>query len=458
MPRLSVRHLLVLVPILGAAVGAVRPITDNSFLWHVRAGTLQLDQGEVLRADPFSWSTGGAPWRTQSWLAELGYGWAERITGNLSWVGPMMAVVAIALFGLLGLIAFRETRRLLPTAGLLSGALLLALPFLNPRPALFSYLGLALLVVVLAAPARLAWTAPLLIWVWAGLHGSFVVGLGLLALNAIRQRRRPAWELLAASVIAASLTAHGIGIWSVLGEFAGSRQALGFIREWATPNLLAPVHLPFLALLAGVLLAAQAGRLGKAEVVGAFGFFAFGAASVRNLVPAAILLAPLAARAVPPLRRAVRPSPIKLGWAIGLLMVGTTGMLVSQRMPLLPSSATFPVEASQHLNGDRVFHDDAAGGYLIYAYGPDRQVFIDDRAELYGGVFYSDFVDMRGAVPAAGEKFASFGFQQALVRPSMAITGQLRCAGWTTSYQDGDLLVLEAPGAQGNGSSDLCTL
>lgn len=453
----SVRHLLVLVPMLGAAVAAVRPITDNSFLWHVRAGTLQLEQAQVLRADPFSWSAGGRPWRTQSWLAELGYGWAERITGNLGWVGPMMGVATLAWFGLLGLIVYRECRRLLPTAILLCGVLVLTLPFLNPRPVLFSYLGLALLMLILASPGRLLWAAPLLLWTWAGLHGSFVVGLGLLVLNAIRQRRRSAWEVAALSVIAASLTAHGIRIWVVLGEFAESRQALSFIREWATPNLLAPTHLPYLALLAGVLVAAQAGKLGRFEVMSAFGFFAFGAASSRNLAPAAMLLLPLAARAFPAGPHPERADPAKFGWAMAVLMVGTAAMLVTQRISTTPSASAFPVVASQHLHASKVFHDDSAGGYLIYAYGPGRAVFIDDRAELYGGEFFSDFVDMRAALPAAGEKFEILGFQQALVRPSMAITGRLRCAGWTTSFEDEYWVVLEAP-TQENGPPDPCTV
>ena len=54
--RLTVRHLFVLVPVLGVFAAAAKAITDNSFLWHVRAGTLQLDTGEVLRSDPFSFT------------------------------------------------------------------------------------------------------------------------------------------------------------------------------------------------------------------------------------------------------------------------------------------------------------------------------------------------------------------------------------------------------------------
>ena len=47
----------------------------------LRAGELQLEIGRVLTTDPFSFTAGGEAWRTQSWLAELGYAWLEDVTG-----------------------------------------------------------------------------------------------------------------------------------------------------------------------------------------------------------------------------------------------------------------------------------------------------------------------------------------------------------------------------------------
>ena len=79
------RHVWLLAPFVALVAPLSRPISDNSFLWHVRAGTVQLDLGEVLRADPFSYTSGGEPWRTQSWLAELGYGWLERTFDGVGW-------------------------------------------------------------------------------------------------------------------------------------------------------------------------------------------------------------------------------------------------------------------------------------------------------------------------------------------------------------------------------------
>jgi hypothetical protein len=74
---LSVAHVALVLPWIMAVVAARLPVRDNSFLWHVTAGRLQIEQGAVLTADPFSFTFLGAPWRTQSWLLELVYGLAD---------------------------------------------------------------------------------------------------------------------------------------------------------------------------------------------------------------------------------------------------------------------------------------------------------------------------------------------------------------------------------------------
>ncbi len=69
--RFTAIHLFMMLPWLGIVIAARRPIRDNSFLWHLSAGARQLDAGQVLTVDPFSYTFGGADWRTQSWLADL---------------------------------------------------------------------------------------------------------------------------------------------------------------------------------------------------------------------------------------------------------------------------------------------------------------------------------------------------------------------------------------------------
>ena len=185
--RVSVHHLFVMVPILGIVVAASRAIRDSSFLWHVRAGTHQLDLGSVIRVDPFSFTAGGEEWRTQSWVAELTYGVLERWTGDLVWVWPMLALVMGVTLFMVSAAVYRNVARPMTTGVAVFSVAWLSLRNRVPRPVRFSYVFLAALVLLLGEK-RLRWARPLVRWVWAGVHGSFVIGLGLIVLEAVRQR------------------------------------------------------------------------------------------------------------------------------------------------------------------------------------------------------------------------------------------------------------------------------
>ena len=51
------------------------------------------------------------------------------------------------------------------------------------------------------------------------------------------------------SLVAVSLTAHGLGIWSILRSFLSNRDALDFISEWAAPDLLSIAVVPFVLMI-----------------------------------------------------------------------------------------------------------------------------------------------------------------------------------------------------------------
>jgi hypothetical protein len=385
--RLTVRHLWVLVPVLGAAFAVLGRVTDNSFLWHVRAGTLQLDTGEVLRADPFSFTMAGTPWRTQSWLAELAYGGLERATGSLVWVTPFLATVGIVALALAALVVYRATGSVGATAAGAAVLLWLLQAYLVPRPTSLSLLLVPLLMLALGSRATW-WAAVPIVWVWAALHGSFVLGIGLVVLEAIRRRSPRLGGVAAASVVAASLTAHGPALWGVLLDFARAREALAVIAEWAPPDFTEPGLVAYPVLIAGVVVAAVRGRLRPADLVVVLPFLLFGLTGRRAVYPAALVIAPFAALAL--VRSPDRPEPSSsqgtgarfVPWATAALLVAVTAVAVAAA-PSGPSPEVFPVVAAGEVSGSRVFHDDVTGGYLIYAAWPGTRVLVDDRAELY---------------------------------------------------------------------------
>ncbi len=433
--RLSVRHLLLLTPWIGVVIGASRPIRDNSFLWHVRAGDLQLASGRVLTTDPFSSTMAGEPWRTQSWLADLLYGSLEQATGGLGWVPWLLVVCGTTVLGLVGWLTFRRVSDPLPVALALVALMWLGLPNLVPRPVLFSLVLLALFMVVLEI--QLDWPLPLILWVWAGFHGSFVLGLGILLLDALR--RRMVWQKAAGRIgvalIAVSLTAHGLGVWSMLGSFVANRGALDFISEWAAPDLLSLAVAPYVLIVVALLVAAASGRIKIRELWIVAPFLVFGLTSARAIMPAAIVLVPFAASAW--FRPNTDPGFVPPGPARANLVIATALII----LPLLALVGfrgldvdRFPVEAASYLSTEKVWHDDVAGGYLIYA---NRwPVFVDDRAELYGAEFFGEFVNTRRGMPVWWTAFDRYGIQQALVATDAGLAEVLTADGWNVDFSD----------------------
>lgn len=435
--KLSVRHLLLLTPWIGLVVGASQPIRDNSFLWHVRAGELQLSAGEVLREDPFSYTFAGEPWRTQSWIADLLYGVLEEAFGGLGWVPWLLITAGAATLALVAITTYRRARSPLAVVAALVVLLWLGLPNLVPRPVLFSFVLLALLALTL--DTRTLWPVPLILWVWAGLHGSFVLGLGLVALDALRRRTpaKHAVPLVGVSVMMTTLTAHGLGVWAMLAAFIANRGALSFITEWAAPDLLSLVGAPYVLVMTALFFAAARGRLRTSDLWVVVPFMMFGLTSARAIMPATIVLVPYAVTGWPVRDR----EPVVVGQGSAAVNWSIAAALVF--LPLMTSmgfkgidDTRFPVEATEYLVDGPVWHDDATGGYLIYA--ERMPVFIDDRAELYGEEFFGDFVETRAGAPVWRDMFARYDIGQAVVRRGGGLSRALEDDGWGIAYSDDD--------------------
>jgi hypothetical protein len=435
-----------LPPFAALAWAASLPLDDNSFLWHVRAGTVQLDAGEVLRHDPFSFTALGAPWRTQSWLADLGYGWLEKVTGGIGWVPLMTFLAAAVMLGFAAVAVYTRTRSAVTTGVAVLVVAWQAAPFLNPRPVLFSYLLLAALVAVVVRHDPPLWVVPLLVWCWAALHGSFVVGIGLVGLDAIRRRSRREVTATALAVVAASFTAHGLAVWETLWRFFQSRGALGLISEWAPPDFSNPFLVPFVLAVVGILVAATAGEVTRRDLIVIVPFIGFGLLVERNVFPALLVLAPWAASALPwraPVReRRGESTVLNVAVVVALVAFAVVGLARPQHV----SEERFPVGgALDALEPGLLFHDAAVGGYLIYAVWPERLVFIDDRAELYGEDGFRRFTDLRVGIDAVAT-LADLGIEQALVTPDLPLIEVLESDGWVERFRDDDFVVLAAGG------------
>lgn len=433
-----------LVPLFMVALFAARPIKDNSFLWHIRAGTAQSTFGEVLSNDVFSFTRFGAEWRTQSWLVELLYSWLEGSFGGLTWANWMVFLVASSILGFVGLAVYRSTRSPISTGFVLIVAAWLMGPFTQPRPVLFSYALAAVLVVVVQNRDRLAWAVVPVMWLWAGVHGSWVLGGLLILLEWLRTKdKRLFWAGLA-SAVATLATAHGFGTWKIVITFFESREALDLIEEWAAPEFLDIVQAPYLLIIAGVIIASIRGKIGLRDLIVILPFMFFGMSSRRAVFPAAIVLIPWAALAIPPIPISrTKTSAVVVG-AAGALVVAVA-MLPMVTRPLGElDEERFPSAAiADALGEDRAFHGDAEGGYLIYAEWPDRLIYIDDRAELFGVELFKEYRDIRGG--DYRDAFDRWEITAVMAQNGWPLTDVLTDDGWVIRESDDYFTVFGKP-------------
>lgn len=437
--RFSIAHLALIVPWVALVIDAWDPIRDNSFLWHIRAGTVQADIGRVLTTDPFSFTMLGESWRTQSWLAELLYGWAEGWSG-LAFVPLLILVTGSLTFVAIGLVAYRRSKSVPATAFVLVLSVLALISFLVPRPVLFSYLLMAL--VVLAWDMRwVRWTVPFLFWVWAAVHASFIIGLAYVAFSVIMEKE---WRELPKVLVAglATLgTAHGLGVVAFLLDFGASSDALRYLIEWRSPELLEPVFLPFLGGLIFIVIGAFRDRVFPKHLWLIVPFTLVGLSSVRAIPPAWLGVVPLVALSL---------SRLDLGSRAGLrARLAVIFALVVLVLPFLLredgrlSEDRFPIAALDSLGDVPTFHDDVVGGFLIWAEGPDRKVYVDDRAELYGSRL-REFIEVRSGDTPWEPVFERDNISQALLANEAHLVGELTDAGWISHHEDASFTVLRA--------------
>ena len=68
---LTVRRLAVAILFISLFAMAVRPPIDSDTWWHLLAGRVTLERGEILQHDLFSHTRYGAPWTAYAWLSQI---------------------------------------------------------------------------------------------------------------------------------------------------------------------------------------------------------------------------------------------------------------------------------------------------------------------------------------------------------------------------------------------------
>ncbi|MGA2521840.1 MAG: hypothetical protein ABSG81_13615 [Acidimicrobiales bacterium] len=402
--RLGPRALALPVGVVGVVAGcllawrdALRSgVVDDTF-WHRAAGVWMLDHHRVITHDVFSYTVAGRSWISPEW------GYDVVLAQSVRSVGPVAFWLLSAGLASLTVLTVAVRSRLVGAGWTWTGLLCVEVGaavtlFLDDRPQMFSYFFLALLLLLLTlARTRRAWLwpVPVLFVLWANLHGSFLLGLGVLLLEVVAAWLAKGWGRLSIEPLgrtpialtfvlsgaATLVNPFGTGVYaSALGvTFNTTVRAL--VTEWQSPDfhdlgILAVVVVPLVVTGAYVVLAR--GSLPAVELVLA-AFLLVSSLEAERFIPYfAVAWCALAARCSPIGEERLRPS--LLVWPLTALL--GLSMLQGPWYPAGQPAPSVPVAAVAYLSHHpgRIFSTYLWNDYLDWA---GRRVFVDGRTELY---------------------------------------------------------------------------
>ncbi|OHB68308.1 MAG: hypothetical protein A2V70_03715 [Planctomycetes bacterium RBG_13_63_9] len=466
-------------------VGRSMLFRDPGTFWHTVVGQKMLTSGEIIRADPFSFTMAGKPWVAHQWLAECGMAAVHRLAG---WDGLLLLTVTL-LAGTYTWVASRMLRagfHLLLVGVVLALVLLASSHQFHVRPLVLSITLLAAtfcwLVDVEAGRrglTRLWWFVPVAM-LWANLHGGVLAGIGTVGLAALgwclawaTGRQSPVRNRRDVLMLLAILVLSGLAVLVNPYGTALPRAWLitltiplpDLIQEHGRLDLTGP--LGWTTLLLGLAyLVALLGVLPKQPRISwllPLVWFIFAMQRVRDVPLFAVTAAIATADMLPHSRLAAWLNRRELylpppdgeartcHWRAALLPVVLVGAaLVLQAtgvsMPLLGRGCAqfdrtrWPMELLpelQQLNTDGpektpIFNDLNFGGFLIY-HAPRLRVFVDDRCALYGGEFLQAYDRARRKDPAQLDRWQQqHHFRYALVETDTPFDRHLQdAAHWS---------------------------
>jgi hypothetical protein len=480
---LSTRRLLVFVLLAAIFTMTAGHITDPDFWWHLRTGQLIYETRAIPHADIFSFTAQGKEWVTHEWLAEVLIYAIYKLSGWGGLVVSFSLVMTAALW-----VAYRRAADVAPHpyvagAAVLLGALATA-PTWGVRPQMISFLFTSIYVAVLGDYARrgqtknLWWLVPLML-VWANMHGGYALGLALIGLTGaglvldelMRERGerrlfvrlRPLLFLFAACVLVVPLNPNGLRMFSYPFETLNSHAMHAYIEEWFTPNFHLIISQPFalltFATFAALALSPKKVRPGELLLLCVSCYAALRA--WRNIPFFALVAVPLLAEhawhlltsrawgrwlSAPEKRETGTKAWVQLTLNILLLICVPVGLCAANVARVVAKQTTiegetYPAAAVEflraHPESGAIYNDYGWGGYLIWKLYPQREVYIDGRADVYGDAFMEETLGASAGERNWREPLESYGVRTVIIKPDAPLASLLRQdASWRSVYED----------------------
>lgn len=468
--RVSLDRLWLVIAIgLPVLVALLVPMPAVDLAYQVRAGDEILRGAAIPASDTWTFTVAGTAWTDQQWLAQVLLALGYRAGG---W--ELLSVLRAGLVGLA--LAFSIGASMARGAGTRMAAILallvfaLAAPALALRPQLFGitiFAGLLWLIATRREHPSRYWVAPVLVLLWANLHGSFVLAplvLGYAFLDDVARGRpsRQSLAVLLLGIAATLVNPFGPGVWGYAAGIGANPAITDRVSEWQRTTPFTVPGALFYASAIGTLLVMVRGRtaLRWPDWLWTAGMLAIGVWTVRGLawwpfaaafVVAAALPVLLAPRSAAAAARSARPSQIAAIIAMLFMLAIVTSLPwwrpvdpLTGRVGLLtysPSGLAQAVRAATK-PGDRVFLPQTWASWFEWA-APAPDYFLDSRFELFPDDVWNDYDTIARGGPeaqAALERWQA----NVVVLPADAVPLP---GAWITVHADADgaLLVRSSP-------------
>jgi hypothetical protein len=445
---------------------------DPDTWWHLKVGEIIWNTHTIPTTDLFSFTTNNHAWIPHEWLAEfLIYGAyaSGGYVGLMVWLCVVSSLLFVVTYTLC---TFYSGNAKVALAGALT-TWLFATVGLAIRPHMIGYLLLVceLLVLHLGTTRDRRWlySLPLLFGVWINCHGSFVFGLGVLAIVLLcsccsfrigllvctRWESRTRSALLLAFVLSiAALFANPVGLAQVTYPFdvmLNQSTNLAAVAEWQPPHFDDPRDLALIGVGALILLLVIFRkcelRLEELLLVGLT--FVMSLRHGRMMFVFGIMAGPVLCRLLADTwdqyefdRDRIQPN---------LVMLTATVVALFFSFPSLPElqqqvDTGNPVKAVEFLRrsglSGKLLNEYVYGGYLIWS-APEHKVFVDGRTDIFEwtGVLreYGAFMTLQDN-PA--NLLKKYNIDICLVSRGSAITNVLPyLPDWKAVYSDDTSLI-----------------
>lgn len=406
-----------------------KSLLDGDTFWHVKAGMTMLDQGSILTQDIFSHTVSGIPWTAHEWLAEVIMAALHRF-GGLQGVALFFFFIAALSFWILFRIARHLTRDWLALLWV-STAFAFSMTHLLARPHIFSWLFGVCTLGLLVKGGRAKYFLPLLIALWANLHGGFILGLvlqgifiagaildkiclaGLSQWRNILHSQKHALIILFLSIVASGLNPFGYHL--LIFPFLVTKTIFTTgIGEWLAPDMQREIFFRYYLIAVIFLVSLPRLQINWTNRLLLVFWINASLAHGRYISMTSVYLVPLLAQIgnqivdrLPLKDRKASRNELRLSPYSGL--IATAGLFLIlfcssiYQSPLRPLMAAVipvkseyhPVAAVNYLNSaplaGKMFNKYGWGGYLIYALDPSQPVFIDGRADMYGEELFKEY-------------------------------------------------------------------